>query len=141
MNAKTKKAWQRLFDTFLDRVDGHGRCVGDDEECRYVIEGKPGCAIGCQPAIADNPDMRSKVQLLESGDALAVGTLISHIPKLGEELFGYEPNSEDMDFAMSLQSLHDCELNWNEDETCLLLDSVNFFANKHGLTVPPKYHS
>lgn len=137
--SKKEEAYQRLFNTFLDRVDGHGRCVNDEGVCQYVVDGKPGCAIGCQPPIADDPDMREKVSRFESSGLIGVRTLLANIEELGPALFGREPNQNDLLFATALQSFHDSSGNWRGG--LLLPGAVRVFAREHWLAVPPKYLS
>ncbi len=125
---------QRLLDNFVRATYGKGRAVhpsGADGRgrCAYVLEGHPGCGIGCQPgfreAFGENPRV--------CGATVGIRTLIERVPEVGE-FFGAK-NLYNLEHLVSLQILHDRAGHWTSEGT-LRREVLEAYCKREGLTVP-----
>lgn len=128
----TTKRKQELLDNFIHSVNGRGPATDGRGTCRYVMEGHPGCAIGCQPELEP---FKHRMAPVED----SVDYLLRKFPAIGEALCGAERGWEDISYLQALQRLHDFEGNWSEDGKILHL-AVERFCAQHGLRVPESEH-
>jgi hypothetical protein len=129
---------QKIFDTFLQEVNGKGRAVERNacggEECVYVLANHPGCAIGCQTefkkAYKECPPKNNEmyghvVKILSNGSDFALRL---------RELFEIQ-DKDDYQFLYDLQNFHDQSLNWILNGLWLKRDAIATFCKDHGLRV------
>lgn len=127
---------QQIFDTFIREVNGKGQAIRKNEygvnECLYVLDGHPGCAIGCQPQFQEaykecapsEKQMNSNISAILEDNTIFATRL--------RELFEVQDN-EDLYFLASLQRFHDDDFNWNGSS--LKEDRVRYFCTRSKLRV------
>lgn len=135
----TQERKQKLLNTFIERVNGKGQAMGDNNVCQYVKDNHPGCAIGCQPEFEPFKDV---VQRYDGVPGIGY-ILNAEFEHLGENLctaFNVTLDS-DRDFLSELQILHDTQPNWGGTKNLYLRESpVLHFCQYWKLTVPESYY-
>lgn len=140
----TKERKQQFLNIFIERVNGKGQAYKNGS-CKLVLEGHPGCAIGCQPEF--EPFKQEVVE--NSIRSLGVWSIFSekrnNIGNRLREAFGIEGTCEeveskslaDLRFLASLQGLHDDFNFWDrQDKKRLVKAEVDAFCLAHDLDLP-----
>lgn len=121
---------QEILDNFVKETNGKGQSIASHGSCLYFGEDHPGCAIGCQPGFRKR-FIRYKKKF--DFDGMAIEDILLRYRSV-KEFFGVK-SSDDGDFLIALQCLHDDESNWLS-KTKIRATSLGAFCKAHGLTSP-----
>ncbi len=102
---KTKEEKKALLDDTVKAFNRSTRCVTDIGACKYYVEGKQGCAIG---RLIEDKEL---CQELDAGIEDMYG--VSNEPIF--DLLPATLKAYGRGLLVTLQQLHDCEENWNDN--------------------------
>lgn len=134
----TQERKQKYLNTFIQRLNGIGPAISASGNCYYVLEGHPGCAIGCQDEFQPFKDDLKNETILTVYCICSLG--YSNKFKRANEFikaFGLtagESHHADATFLRSLQILHDVEHHWINKK--IQRKPVEDFCKRNNLTVP-----